>query len=570
MQGNIGMTSIIPTAFTPLSTDRSGDASPTIERAANSILPVAWQQGDRVTISLDAYEKGKSTQEAEASAEGFWRSYFSMWTISNEPGKKREITMDGNDIEILEYKGGRLVKQTNGNFSASGVTLDTLIYDTSGDVTQSIHTTLSATGTAKGTMSEASMSRHIEWFKHGEVSRTMDDSMRLQSQYRGYGQIRDDIGGREPTMEELIAAAMEEQSDSLEDLTSAFTADYHNTSYAAEIAEYKGSRLSRRVSLQQNSDFVNMTNRTPEKQQGMEPHTTAAMYHDSTTHLSMTEYDQDGNLLRTSELTDRQKNSQEQGDGLQEQSVSVSWYNKGELVKSSSGHMTLHEAPDKELMKRTNLLQVLNTSHEEYATATPQTALELLSNDLERSTMEPDHFGRSFTESRFSNAFNAPGMIAQRGSGNAAYSLRWKTEFYADGYKVASQEDEESAVHNVRTTSGTFRTGGGLTENAIPSTLKRTSHTDRSYDHGRATDEASINVSEYVDASANGPDVVRTHIAGTEQHGFTTKTDHRSLDGGIADNDRDYNLASTGMGKELGYSLADMHVLFGRLNTRVL
>jgi hypothetical protein len=529
-------------------------------------------QGDTVSISQAARDKAEQSDDTVLGAAA-WKERFGLesGTTILKNGNKQVVTIEGSKIEILEYAGDKLVKSIKGQLDADSVNLDTEIYDKTGKVSQSINLELRGLQSDGAVSSEAVMIRNMKWFDSGELTRQMRDRMELTSAYAG---VRPFVEAGQPDQGKASALSMEglmkieapSLPETLEELSGWVTQDTHGTRYAASIQEYASGRLSREMSINQENESTNLTNRSDGKAEGLDGHTTRELSHANDLSFHITDYDTGGKLLRDVSFTEGHKDGSAPEGGAVDQSIAVSWYNQGELVKRGKGTLSQKETPSDGLHDRQSILETLGMTEAEYAGTTPESAPGLLSASLLESATEPGIFVEALSRKIASGAFNTAEEIARYGPRSNPYSIAWENETYKDGELAARSRDEESAKENPRPRDLSFRTGGGLTEDDTPATLRSTEHVEESYADGKLVRQGVVASHETLPTDEDGPDKVATYMRGSIGLGSNKQTVARKVMGELTEADGEANAASTAMSRELGLSLADVRGMLRSLN----
>ncbi len=522
---------------------------------------------DFVEISSDALKKWVDEKNQATEATQFWNTYFSYDREPAQQGVSRTITMSGNDIEVLEYQDGKLRKKIAGTFYGDKVTTSTEIYNARGDLAQTVDATLTGLEDKTAWTTTGKVKRDIRWFGNdGNVAREMKDSMELRSSYTSYKELMANIGSNSLDP----AAVGDTQSDqfdlTLNDLRNQMTFDSHMSKYSAVLYQYEEGMLRKSVALSMRGDYLNLTNRTEDEQEGMGAFSTAEQAHATELSLSVTDYDKQGRVLQEESLRESEHNSNESGDGEMKQHYTLARYNEGTIVERSTGDFAMKEGKGGSFGRRPSILDTLATSQEEYASTVPQSASQLLATESVGFATEADHFGYAFNNSAQADAYNAARRIAAFGENQNPYSLTWTTENYVDGKLAARKVDEERAVLNPAREHSGFRTGGGLTEDARPQTVHSSNHVEESYRNGMLNVHAELNFNEYIREDAHGADVIRTHASGWKNTGLTRRHVDDTINAPLYEADRDGHAASYAMGRVLDRTLMGMHSLFSKLD----
>lgn len=557
--------------------------SPTAESSSKkSSSSLASETGDVVTISSDGMKAQLENMEALRAAQekedaenpgSKWRltSGFKEGTFALDNGNQQKVSIDGDKLEILEFQNGRLVKSVKGTITADGASLDTEYYDKSGDITQAIHTDIVELPGADG-WSAASMSRSAKWFEGGKLKGEIQDSMLLSSWNSGVKEKGEDGAGH---IMSLLNKGTDKVVTSVEAVTSSITLEKHIASYHADIHEYgENSRVAREVVIDHEGRFKQMSNRSNKEMGNMAERGTRELEHKTDLSISIRDYDEDGNLIRDAMFRDTQKdNADKESDGRLEQSVSVSWYNKGELVKRSYGSLSKAETEGHKLRERPGILDTLGLSVGGYLGSEPQSAVDLLSKQYLQSSSEPEFFMDSINRVAGANAYSTAKDVAANGNPNQPYSIDWTDELYREGEMVMRQRDMERAretTYEQRYRRVHFQTGlrnsQSLTENDVPTVVRETSHEREDYENGRLKSRQSVSARESVDQQANRPDQLVTNAVMTQGLAGKETTTAMKVDGGLTMVDPDPNAAAKGISVQMELTLDDMRKTTTNMN----
>jgi len=484
-------------------------------------------------------------------------------TFRLENGNVQKIAIEDENLSIEEFKDGKLVKSITGTLTAQGAVLDTEFYDESGRVRQSIHTELVQGEKLKGGWTVGTMSRQVQWFEGGELRGEMQDQMLLQT--NNLGKDSKEIG---ESINQMLRRGTTEVKTDVDALVDVVSVEKHVFDYFASIREYgENSKLTRDITLEQGGSFQQLTNHTGKKIGDMDGHTTRETKHKTGLSIHMRDYDADGELIRDAQFSDQHKDSAGFLGGIQRQSVDVSWFNDGELVKRSHGSMEMEETATRRITKRPGLLETLGMREDEYATKEPKTATGLLATKLVTSASDADLYMNGVASHLGQGDYNAAEGIAGFGERNRPYSIDWTDELYKDGEKTMEQRDSESARESSfyqRERGILFRKGAALTENASPVVLREISHERNVYEDGEMKSHQSMEARESVTVKMDAPDELRTKT--TYENGPAGGVDTTVIEGlgGISTVDSDPNAAARGFDNELEQTLDAM---FQTLNT---
>ncbi|WP_027182805.1 hypothetical protein [Desulfovibrio inopinatus] len=553
---------------------RGGSLSPQTESwdtwstAKNDIQSSETSQKDTIIISSEARARYLQEQEEqETQSIATWETRFGLTPGEHvlENGTRQVVTMEGRSIEIVEYdKDGGLLRKINGILDNDSAVFDTEVYDVNGDVSQTLHVELTGLSNSSKAHSEARMTRTATWFQHGEMVRQMSDAMDLESTYRGGHAVIDlSLEKKDVPQESQTKLAIEDLFDienkgiefSLEDMAGSITQDKQATNYQLRVQDFVDGQLRGEMTIDQKSEYENLTNRSTSATILQGPFTTNERKHDISLNVSISNYDAEGNLLRTASFEDNHKDGWGAKDGRLSQSVSVSWYNKGELIRRSAGSLTMKEVDGKGMPDRATIFQTLGMTEEEYATQQTHSASSLLASVAYKASTEADLFGSELKHDAATTVngdYNTAGAVSKSGSGANPYSISWTDETYVDGELVSRKEHKESATENQIPSKGQFRTGGGLTEDETTSLLHDSSHHIETYEKGQPVLDVTLHGHEYIQRDSHGPDEIRTSFQGGQTgNGQDDQGFQQTEIGMLEETDSAFHDASEGFGTQL-------------------
>ncbi len=484
-----------------------------------------------------------------------------------ENGNTQIVSIDGDNLEIQEFESGRLVKSVKGVVSNNTVALDTEFYDSQGRVSQSIQTVLEQ-GKGRDSWTYGTMSRSIEWFEDGKLTRKMAEEMQLQSKNLFFGasgiETDDKLGS-------LIKGATALISPDAQLGPSPASKEHHMAQYFGTIQEFGSNGLLRRdVTMTQDGEYLQKTNRNNVRFEGMEARTTVELSHKTELSVQVRDYDSNGQLIRDAKLDDSQKDGQGDKDGKQKQVLSVSWFNDGELIKQSRGSFSMAETGSAWMSPRPGILDMLNMKEGEYASAEPKSATELLGTNIIETGSEPDRFVAGLQTKISEGAYNDADAIAKQGAPDRPYEINWTDELYRDGELVLRQKDSEKATQYHRSDADSkgisFRTGGGLTENDNPIVLRETSHEREDFEDGQSSSEYYMKARETIKLQKDRPDQLITDALVAEKSGMEKAAQGYTVDGGLDGVDQRANSAAKGFSTEMGLTMDSLYDLFSSLN----
>jgi len=506
----------------------------------------------------DSFE-GRESEEKSGSS---WKlsSGLEEGTFTLKNGNKQTVAIKGNSLEIEEFKDGKLIKTVTGSITDKGASLKTEYYDSKGEVSQSIQTEIFE-GESKSGWSLSSMSRSVQWFEDGKLKGSMQDNMLLNSWDSTAKVDKEDA---EKHVSSLLMQGTEELAMNVEDLSKKLTAEKHIASYYANFNEYGvNGKLSRNTVLEHEGRYQHLSNRSSQKLRGMEERSTQELFHNTKFSMQVKDYDSSGELIRDSRFSDVQKDiAAKPNDGKQEQTVDVSWYSGGELVKRSSGSMIIEETDGHSLPKRPGFMETFGLSTEQYLGGEPQSAMELMNQNLLETSAESDFFMDGLVTHVSGGDYSTAEGIAQNGGLNQPYSMSWTDELYKDGDLAVRQTDTEGAKETSfyqHERGLLFRKGGALTENANPVVQRESSHEHEVFDEGELTSHQFMESKETVDVDHKGPDKLLTDTIVSQGVGNQEVTTVMKNEVGLLSVDSNPNAAAKGMSNEMEQTLTDFY-----------
>lgn len=514
--------------------------------ARESAIGTPVDPGDFASISEEARVKYSAGQEeseetafGEKAQEWLDRLGLKSGTQSLKGGVTREVEIENGEFSVNEYKEGRLVRTVNGSVSDRGVTMTTKLYDASGEVRQ--------TSTVEMSENEdelASVRRSFQWFENGELTRSMTDSMLLQSQYFDLG----DMG-----TEGAVG-----------------TQDTHVSNYHGSIQEYTDGQLRRSTEINRESTNVSKSNRSSVPTEELAEWSMENLGADSQLSIEIVEYDADGEKIRDSLFKDHVKDFADAEDGELEQSFSSSWYANGELVQRSHGELSMSETEHSALPDRPDILDLLNLSEEEYVTEDTKNGAELLSDSILESSSDAGFFTDALKKYIGKGQFDTAENISEGRASDRPYSVSWETEVYNDdGEMTLRRKDTEKAMENPHEGGLEFRIGGALSEDEYRATLDRTSHVVENYDkNGKLQQRSEIGSKESVVRLDNGADYLKTRVTSEVSARGQSESSAQTVLGSVKDADANSAAASAGMAGELDLALDDAFQGFRSLSPK--
>jgi len=518
----------------------------TVTTSAQRVASTA--ASDTVSISAAAYRKQAASQSQATFTVNSWTSLFDLesGTTRLANGNTQVTTIDGAKMERLEYDNGVLARKETGSITGDRAVWDTEYYDVAGKVTQKAHAELTGLG---GTDAEtlASLRRDVQWFENGKVVRELHDGMSVQAS---------------SVSASLVGGGELGEAATLEDMAGTLTRDYVNSDYQADIVEYENGKVSQTASIHNRLEAENTTNRTSSAVNGLAAWSTAELANTNALTMQFTSYDADGDVLVQSNLTDQVQ----QGTDLT-QTVAVSWYNKGELVRQQEGTLTMELVPGEgqKLPERPGILETFGIARETFSGGTPLSADGLLAASREENAGAADTFVNGLDSDMAAGGFNLADQLAKYRDADNPYQISFTSRTYRDGELAAVSTDTEEVRKNLLLKSGGFQTGKGLTEDEFPSRLRSSGHEETAYEDGVVTAQGQVSMREFVKKDDRGVYGLYTHYQGEAGVGADVESLFGTREISLEDVDSEANAASSGMGAKVELVIDDARELFRRL-----
>ncbi len=493
-----------------------------------------------ITAAIEAARNKKQTEPDS------WQSLFDLksGSITLRNGNTQITTINGANMELLEYRNGALVKKETGVIDGDKVVWETERYDVRGRIVQKNRTELSGLNQTDAA-SKASMRRDVQWFEDGELIRELHDGMHVQ------------VSSEAATLKD---AALPAEIGSLEDLAGKLTRDVVSSDYLADIVEYAGGKVSQTASIRNGLDAVNFTNRNTKIESGMDPRTTHEFSNLNSLSVQLTRYDSDGKVLAQMDLAD----SVVKGESLT-QTVSVSWYDKGELVRQEKGSLTLEPGEGKKLPERPGILETFGISEDTFSGNVPLSSGGLLAASREETAGTADVFVHGLGSGMASGAFGMAENLAVYRDAENPYSLSFTSRTYRDGELAAESTDTEEVRESYLPEEVGFRPGKGLTEDELPRTLRTSTHEESAYENGALSAHGGLSMREFVKKNEDGVFALYTHYSGETGLGGDAQPMSGTRAGSLEILDGDANAASAGMARSAELAVGDARALFTNL-----
>jgi hypothetical protein len=516
----------------------------TVTTSAQRVASTA--ASDTVSISAAAYRKQAASQSQATSTVNSWTRLFDLasGTTRLANGNTQVVTIDGAKMERLEYRSGVLVKKETGSITGDRAVWDTEYYDVAGKVTQKAHAELTGLG---GTDAEtlASLRRNVQWFENGKVVRELHDGMSVQAS---------------SVSAELVGGGELGEAATLEDMAGTLTRDYVNSDYQADIVEYENGKVSQTAFIHNRLEAENTTNRTSSARSGLAAWSTAELANSNALTIQFASYDANGDVLVQSNPTDQVQ----QGTDLT-QTVAVSWYNKGELVRQEEGSLTMEPGEGQSLPDRPGILETFGIARETFSGGTPLSADGILAASREENAGAADTFVDGLSSDMAAGGFSLAEQLAKYRDADNPYQISFTSRTYRDGELAAVSTDTEEVRENLLLKDTGFQTGKGLTEDEFPSMLRSSGHEEVSYEDGVVTAQGQVSMREFVKKDDRGVYGLYTHYQGEAGIGADVESLFGTREISLEDVDSEANAASSGMGAKVELVIDDARELFRRL-----
>jgi hypothetical protein len=512
--------------------------------------------GDTVNISEAAYRRlGTSVIRAEAGASAAgegpqtvanpWEEYFGIkaGTATLQNGNTQVTTIDGTKMERLEYKDGVLVKKETGTVTGERAVWDTEHYGVGGAVTRKDHVEVTGLGSTESD-SVASLRRDVQWFEDGELVRELHDGMHVESASRAA----------------TLAEGAELAGDvSLEDMVGALTKDRVHSDYQADIVEYADGKVTRTASIHNRLTAENLTNRESGMQNGLEGQSTVELANANALTVELTNYGLDGKVAMQARLTD----SVEAGKSMT-QSVAMSWYNKGELVREEEGSLTMTLIPGdgQTLPDRPGILETFGIDETTFSEGAPLSAGGLLAASREETGGAADAFVAGISSDMGGGAFGLAGTLADYRDADTPYRATFSSRTYREGELAAASTDTEEVRQNTLPGVMNFAAGKGLTEDEFPKMLRTSSHEELAYENGERSAQGRLFMREYLQRDDRDVYGLYTHYSGEAGRDEDMESVSGVFAGSLEDLDSDANAATAGLGRAADMAVDGTRALF--------
>ena len=538
----------------------SESSSKTQDKQIDSLPDVSQPpKKDTVRISAEAlnmYNKSTEDEAAESNSKNSWKSFYGLETGTKmlKGNIRQVVTVNDESMEILEYRGDKLIRSVKGELTEDGAIIDTEIYDEKGEISQTINTVFQNIKDDKANQgwTAAKVTRNIQWFKDGNVTRTMNDCMKLRSHVEG-------IAGN--NFAQTVMDKAQAESGDLSKLKNE-TNDKHETEYFASIQEYENKHLIRNIKIEKSDKFLNHTNRGRATKE-LAHLQTKEISQERAFSIEMQTFNSKGNIISNTEYDSFNKDDIRDEGGYLTQDLRVSMYNdEGELIKKSHSSVMLKESKGKKIPDSINLLSSFGMTKEQYSTPTPKTPMEILTTPSVKETSNANNYTKVIQKEINEHNHTITDDISKYGENNREHKISWENEIYKDGNLMTKQEHTESATKNPRMKGLSFHTVGSLTENDNHQVTHKNSHLLESYDKGQLKHHTSVESHESITVKDKAPDEIFTITNTKEGTGFNPKKDKSIVKGELEQHDKIAHAASTAADKEIDMVLKDSAELF--------
>ena len=508
--------------------------------------------GDTVSFSEEAVAKSNarvtdetlSTQPEDEAGESLWLTRYGLeaGTVTLKNGHKQTTAIDGNKMEILEYDGNRLVRKETGSIAAGGVVKDIEEYDKRGELTRRVHSELAASGDA-GTTSHAYLRRDIAWYKDGEVSKELHDSMSVKASY---------------TSSDIVNGKDVSDAQSLDELAGTLTRDDLASDYVGDIIEYgAGGKLFRKTSIAHAVTTENRTNRGSEMRNGIEAHDTVELSRQTEFSITQEMYDDAGNVTFQASFRDSFKEGT-----FEQQQFEASWYDNGQLVRHSSAEILQKQAKGRGLGEHPDMLGTLSLSEGRYGATTPLDAQSLLGDGQGGRVAESGSLLSAALTDIAAGGYDPAQAFTRSRAGAVPGSVSWEDTLYKDGKVALREVDTETVEENTLPDTTGFHTLTGLSEDKDPKYLRSTSHRVETYQDGRLVAQSAVEMRESAEDDARGVTSTKTHVDASSGSGHAVRNTHAKLSETLVEADARWNAAAQKAGSAVQRTLNDLLTLF--------
>ncbi|HCR13484.1 MAG TPA: hypothetical protein PKD41_05815 [Solidesulfovibrio sp.] len=529
-------------------------------KASNTPFPAALRTGtaasaaatgDTVSFSDEAVAKSRESAPdgaipSQATADGDkspWETRYGLkaGTVFLKNGHSQVTSLHGSKMEILEYDGTRLARRETGSIAAGGVVKDIEEYDKRGELTRRVHSELAASDAA-GTTSHAYLRRDIAWYKDGEVSKELHDSMSVKASYAS----SDIVNGKDVS-----------DAQSLDELAGTLTRDDLTSDYVGDILEYGGAgRLFRKTSIAHAVSTESRTNRGSEKRNGIEAHGTVEVSRQTEFSITQEMYDDAGNVSFQASFRDSLKEGT-----FEQQEFEARWYDNGQLVRHSSAEILQKQAKGRGLGVHPDMLGTLSLSEGQYGATTPLDAQALLGDGQGGRVAETGSLLGAALTSIAAGGYD-PAQAFARDRAEVPGSVRWEDTLYKDGKVALRKVDTETVEENTLPDTTGFHTLTGLSEDKDPKYLRSTSHSVETYQEGRLVAQSAVEMRESAEDDARGVTSTKTHVDASFGSGHTVRNTHAKLSETLVEADARWDAAAQKAGSAMQTTLEDLLTLF--------
>lgn len=510
------------------------------------------------TVSLSAQARDKSlaantpqqvaATETDETEKSLWETKYKIkaGTVTLKNGHKQKTSINGDQMEILEYDGSKLVRQETGSLAGGTVTKDIQEFSKNGKLTHHVHTELDTDaggGTAK---SKATLRRDVEWYEDGKMTKEFHDAMHVSATYYSSEKMNG----------EDVAA-----TTNLEDIAATRTKDKLASDYVANILEYNTSgKLQRETTIAQSVKTENDTNHKNEAWGGLDAHSTVEVAKATKFTIDQATYDDDGNLSSQLSFSDSAVLY-----GSQTQQLQMSWYDKGQLVQQSQAESTQEQTRTHSLRQRPTMLEDLAITETQYSGSTPLDATTLLAEGQAKQDENPSSFLSPTINGIAQGGYNSAASLTRSGADAVPHSISWENTLYKDGKKVLQQTDTDVVRKNPLPKGESFHTLSGLTEDKDPAYVRSTSHSVETFQDGQARTQATVGMQEAAVDDARGMTRTETSVTATSGSITAPRTSQAQVAGTIARLDGNGKNAAQQAGNHLQLTLDDFRTLFDSL-----
>lgn len=495
--------------------------------------PSAAATGDTVVFSKEALAKSQEQTEQTPSEDktekSLWAKRYGLkaGTVVLENGHRQQTILEDSKMVRLEYSNDRLLRKETGSIQGGSVTKDIEAYDSLGGLSQRVHSEfLLSQPTFKGELtSQSSLTRTVQWFSIGMVSKELKDSMSVDANYDFMTFLN---GDGLTSAENIVDVSVDLYHQNIEN------------KYSADIIEYNSAG-----DIFRNTTVANGLTKESEG--------TTTQYH-----IKQTTFDADGNITYQMFLSDDKRG----GEG-QQQKVDMSWFENGTLKQNLHGALEI--PPQTRSGKGADLpslFKTFGTTDNQQHIKTPLDVQAQMANKDEGHTSDPATFLSATLATIATGEFDTE----KNGLAETEHTTTWENTLYQNGKAVMQQTQTDSVRANPMPDKTRFIPGTGLSEDEKPTFLHDSSHSVEFYQDGQVRGLLSEHMHEFTEEDKKGITKVKTSVSTKSGTGADTAQTNAILENSIDNLDADWDAASKRMEASVQMLLGDFQALMVGLN----